>query len=167
MSTESAPGEEEAGTQQPGSQELSELTVSWPSPAVGVSPGRAQLPERLGMWADRALHGEGVHGASGAGALLDLHSGSPPQGPWCGLCAPCYGQCLSAHLVRAPGWSGRKLGCLVVPPQWPESGCVTWVLFSIRWGTRSRFRVQSFCYSDDMFLLTNPWIQKPNCRQVT
>ena len=54
-----------------------------------------------------------------------------------------------------------------MPPQWSELGSVAWVLFSIRWGIRSRFQVQPFYYSDDMCLLSTPWIQKPNCRQVT
>ena len=43
LSTESALGEEEAGRWQPGSQELSELTASWPGPAVGASPGLSFL----------------------------------------------------------------------------------------------------------------------------
>ena len=108
-----------------------------------------------------------MHEASGAGELLGPHSSPPPQELWCGLCAPCNDQCPAARLVRAPGGSGGSWAAWWVPPQWSESGCVTWVLFSIRWGTRSRFQVQPFYYSDDMCLLSTPWIQKPNCRQVT
>ena len=108
-----------------------------------------------------------MQGASGAGELLGPHSSSPPQEPWCGLCAPCNDQCPSARLVRAPVGAGGSWAAWWVPPQWSESGCVAWVLFSIRWGTRSRFQFQPFYYSDDMCLLSTPWIQKPNCRQVT
>ena len=108
-----------------------------------------------------------MQGASGAGELLGPHSSSPPQEPWCGLCAPCNDQCPSARLVRAPVGAGGSWAAWWVPPQWSESGCVAWVLFSISWGTQSRFQVQPFYYSDDMFLLSNTWIQKPNCRQVT
>ena len=43
MSTESLLGQEEAGRRQPGSKELSELTASWPSPAVGASLGLSFL----------------------------------------------------------------------------------------------------------------------------
>ena len=91
----------------------------------------------------------------------------PPQEPWRGLCAPCNAQSPSAHLVRVPRGAGGSWAAWWVPPQWSESGCVAWVLFSIRWGTRSRFQFQPFYYSDDMCLLSNSWIQKPNCRQVT
>ena len=108
-----------------------------------------------------------MHGASGAGELLGPHSSPPPQEPWRGLCALCNDQCPSARLVRAPVGAGGSWAAWWVPPQWSESGCVAWVLFSISWGTQSRFQVQPFYYSDDMFLLSNPWIQKPSCRQVT
>lgn len=75
-----------------------------------------------------------------------------PGEPWCGLCALCNVKSPSAHLVRAPGGSWRKLGTAWwVPPQWSESGCVAWVLFSIRWGPE-RFRFIIY-YSDDMFTL--------------
>ena len=165
MSTESTVREEEAGRRQPGSQELSELTASWPGSAVGASPGLSFLRGWAGGLT--SSRGEGVHGASGAGELLDPHSCPPPQEPWCDLCAPWNDQCPSARLVSAPGGAGGSWATWCVPPQGSESGCVAWVLFSIRWGTRSCVQFQPFYYSDGMCLLSNPWIQKPSCRQVT
>ena len=91
-----------------------------------------------------------MHGASGAGELLGPHSSPPPQEPWRGLCALCNDQCPSARLVRAPGGAGGSWAAWWVPPQGSESGCVAWVLFSISWGTQSRFQVQPFYYSDHM-----------------
>lgn len=38
---------------------------------------------------------------------------------------------------------------------------VTWASCSIRWATRSPFQGLTFYYSGDMFLLSNPWTQKP------
>lgn len=38
---------------------------------------------------------------------------------------------------------------------------VTWASCSIRWATRSPFQALTFYYSGDVFLLSNPWIQKP------
>ena len=152
-------GEEEAGRPQPGSQELSELTASWPGSAVGASPGLTFLRGWAGGLTEPSSGG--VHGASGAGELLGPYSSPPaPPEPWHGLCAPCNGQYPSACLVRASSGAGGSWAAWWVPPQGSESGCVTWVLFSIRWGTWSCFQVQPFYYSDDMFLLSNPWIQK-------
>ena len=106
MSTESTVREEEAGRRQPGSQELSELTASWPGSAVGASPGLSFLRGWAGGL--KALRGEGVHEASGAGELLGLHSSPPPPEPWRGLCAPWNDQCPSARLVRAPSGAGES-----------------------------------------------------------
>ena len=86
--------------------ELSELTASWPGPAVGASPGLSFLRGWAGGL--KALRGEGVHEASGAGELLGLHSSPPPPEPWRGLCAPWNDQCPSARLVRAPSGAGES-----------------------------------------------------------
>lgn len=81
MSTESPLGEEEAGRRRPGSQELSELTESWPSPAVGASPGLNFL-------------------AGWAGGLMEPFMGRGCMGH------QVLGSCLihtQAHLPRSPG----------------------------------------------------------------
>ena len=80
MSTESAPGEEEAGTQQPGSQELSELTVSWPSPAVGVSPGLSFLRGWAGGLTEPFM-GRGCMGHQVLGRCLICTQAHLPRGP--------------------------------------------------------------------------------------
>lgn len=54
---ERALGEQEAGTWQAGSQEISMLPVSW-AWSLSRSLSRPQLPDRLGRWADGVLPGE-------------------------------------------------------------------------------------------------------------
>lgn len=70
--------EEEAGRCQPGSQELSELTASWPGPAVEASPGLRFLRGWAGGLTEPSWGG--VRGASGAGELLVLTK-PPPRSP--------------------------------------------------------------------------------------
>ena len=65
-------GEEEAGRrQQPGSQEVAVLPVSWPGPAVAASPGLSFLRGWTGGLME-PFTGGGGRGAASAGGLLKL-----------------------------------------------------------------------------------------------
>lgn len=70
--TERALGEEEAGRrQQPRSQEVAMLSVSWPGPAVGASSSLSFLRGWTGGLME-PFTGGGGRGAASAGGLLKL-----------------------------------------------------------------------------------------------
>ena len=88
MSTESPLGQEEAGRRQPGSKELSELTASWPSPAVGASPGLNFLAGWAGGLTEPFM-GKGCMGHQVLGSCLIPTQAHLPRSPGvvCVLCA--------------------------------------------------------------------------------